>query len=118
MMIKMKVVSVGEGALNAEDGLVILFGKEVSDRLKEVSVIQEFEQIDQYDVKKGMRLTIDKQHYQVAYVGNLVASNLETVHHTVLDFNAVPDEPRSNAIYLEPQNFPVIHAGSQITIEE
>ena len=118
MMIKMKVVSVGEGALNAKDGLVILFGKEVSDRLKEVSVIQEFEQIDQYDVKKGMRLTIDKQHYQVAYVGNLVASNLETVHHTVLDFNAVPDEPRSNAIYLEPQKFPVIHAGSQITIKE
>ena len=32
-MIKMKVVSVGEGALNAEDGLVILFSKEVSDRL-------------------------------------------------------------------------------------
>ena len=104
--------------VDSNNGLVILFGKEVSERLKEVSVIQEFEQIDQYDVKKGMQLTIDDQQYQVAYVGNLVASNLETVHHTVLDFNAVPDEPRSNAIYLEPQKFPVIHAGSQITIKE
>lgn len=117
-MIKMKVISVGERALNAEDGLVILFGKEVSDRLKEVSVIQEFEHIDQFDVKKGMQLMVDDQQYRVAYVGDLVKSNLETVHHTVLDFNAVPDEPRSNAIYLEPQNFPVIHAGSQIIIKE
>lgn len=116
-MIKMKVSSVGAKALNSDDQLIILFGEKVSDRLKEVSVIQKIEQVDSYQIKKGMKLTIDDQSYDIVYVGELVQNNLKTVHHTVFDFEDVPDNPRGNAIYLGKHQLPVITAGSQITIE-
>lgn len=116
-MIKMNVISVGEKALNAEDKLVILFGTEVSERLKEVSVIQRIEMVDDYQVKKGMHLMIDDQEYEVVYAGSLVKDNLETVHHTVLDFNPLPEEPRENAIYLTPATLPEIKENTKIVIE-
>lgn len=116
-MIKMKVSAVGKKALNSDDQLVILFGENVSDRLKEVSVSQKIEQADSFQIKKGMKLRIDDQSYNINYVGELVKDNLETVHHTVLDFEDVPNNPRGNAIYLGNHHLPVIKPGSQITIE-
>lgn len=116
-MIKMKVNSIGAKALNDDDRLIILFGETVSDRLKEVSVIQKIERVDSYQIKKGMQLKIDDQNYDIIYVGGLVRDNLKTVHHTVLDFEDVPNNPRENAIYLGKHQLPVITVGSQITIQ-
>lgn len=116
-MIKAKVMSVGKEALDTKDNFIILFGKEASERLKNVSVIQQITAETDFKVQAGMHLTIDQQKYQIEYVGELVADNLQSVHHTVLDFNPVPTNPRSNSIYLTPHKLPQITAGSEIIID-
>lgn len=116
-MIKTKVLEIGTEALDEKDGLIILFGKSASPRLAEVSVIQEVIAGSMQDTKLavGQTISIDDQVYQIAYVGELVANNLATVEHTVFDFNEVPANPRSNALYLTPNVMPQIKAGSIIT---
>ncbi|MGX5377301.1 PTS glucitol/sorbitol transporter subunit IIA [Ligilactobacillus sp. LYQ135] len=116
-MIKTEVLSIGKQALNKKDNLVILFGPEVSARLKDVSVIQKIKQADSFKITTQMTLTIDDQTYNIAHVGELVENNFQDIHHTVLVFAPVSSEPRSNAIYLTPTDFPEIKVGSQIVIK-
>ena len=116
-MIQAKVLEIGKDALTSDDGLVILFGKKASLRLREVSLIQEINVVkDDYEITAGQKLTIDDQVYTIEYVGNLVKENLKTVEHTVLDFNKIPENPRNNALYLTPNVMPKVIVGSQITI--
>lgn len=119
-MIKTKVVKIGEKALTGNDGLMILFGKSASPRLAEVSVIQEViaGSMQGNELSMGQKVTIDEQVYQISYVGELVANNLATVEHTVFDFNEVPANPRSNALYLTPNVMPQVKEGSIITFGE
>lgn len=116
-MIKANVVSIGKDALNEEDQIIILFGEKVSDRLKDISVIQKINQASDYKITDDMHVIIDDQEYQIKYVGQLVESNFDSIHHTVLSFEDVPDEPRNNAIYLTPQKLPKIKVGSKILIK-
>ncbi|WP_178196132.1 PTS glucitol/sorbitol transporter subunit IIA [Ligilactobacillus sp. Marseille-Q7487] len=116
-MMKTKVLNIGAKALDEKDGLIILFGKSASPRLAEVSVIQEVldGQLQADNLSVGKKILIDEQSYEIKYAGELVFSNLETVEHTVFDFNEVPENPRSNAIYLAPNVMPQVKEGSTIT---
>lgn len=117
-MIKSEVIEIGAKAVSKDEPMVILFDETASPRLREVSVIQRFENdvAKNYDLKIGSKIQIDDQVYHVKYLGELVESNLTTIGHTVLNFKPVPEKEhlQENVLYLEPYTIPVIKQGTQI----
>lgn len=117
-MIKSEVVAIGPNAISKNEPMVILFDETASERLREVSVIQRFENDAKknYDLAVGSKITIDDQVYEVKYLGELVESNLTTIGHTVLNFKPLPEKEhlQENVLYLEPHVMPVIKEGTQI----
>ena len=105
-MIKSEVIEIGAKAVSKDEPMVILFDETASPRLREVSVIQRFENdvAKNYDLKIGSKIQIDDQVYHVKYLGELVESNLTTIGHTVLNFKPVPEKEhlQENVLYLEP----------------
>ena len=104
-MIKSEVIEIGAKAVSKDEPMVILFDETASPRLREVSVIQRFENdaAKNYDLKIGSKIQI-------------VESNLTTIGHTVLNFKPVPEKEhlQENVLYLEPHTIPVIKQGTQI----
>ena len=117
-MIKSEVIEIGAKAVSKDEPMVLLFDETASPRLREVSVIQRFENdaAENYDLKIGSKIQIDDQVYHVKYLGELVESNLTTIGHTVLNFKPVPEKEhlQENVLYLEPHTMPVIKQGTQI----
>lgn len=118
VMIKSKVVAIGAEAISKSEPILILFDETASDRLKEVSLIQRFENdaVANYDLKVGSPIKIGEQEYQVKYLGGLVKSNLTSIGHTVLNFKELPakEHLQDNVLYLEPHVMPVVTEGTEI----
>lgn len=100
------IKEIGKQALDG-DHTVILFGPDATDKLRLVSVIQEFEKetpINNFVFKKGDTITIDGTTYLASYVGSMVEMNMKALGHATLYFgSSVPKKPLANAIYLETE---------------
>ncbi|MEY8662085.1 PTS glucitol/sorbitol transporter subunit IIA [Ligilactobacillus faecis] len=117
-MIKSEVMAIGPEAISDKEPMLILFDESASERLREVSVIQRFENdaTKNYDLQVGSKIQIDAKEYTVKYLGELVESNLTSIGHTVFNFKELPSKEhlQENVIYLEPHVLPQIKVGSQI----
>ena len=118
-MIKSKITAIGPQAIDEKQPLLILFGETALERLREVSLIHDFENdpIGGYDIKQGSKVTIGSSEYEVEFVGQLAESNLTSIGHTVLAFKEVPETPQENAIYLKPHVMPEIEIGTEIVFD-
>ncbi|KRL40557.1 PTS system, glucitol sorbitol-specific IIA component [Liquorilactobacillus nagelii DSM 13675] len=118
-MLKAKIVEIGPEAISADDPLLILFDETASSQLRHVSVVQRFISPNEqhFSLKTGGQIKIDEQVYEVAYVGFLVADNMEMIGHATLFFEEVPEQPQHNGIYLKPYQIPKLHVGSIISYE-
>lgn len=99
------IQEIGPEAVSDNENVVILFNETATPHLKQVSVIQKFEQdsnINSFLLKKDDSITINGQTYLVLFIGSLVKVNMRSMGHATLIFtDEVPEEPMKNAIYLE-----------------
>lgn len=118
MEIVSTITAIGDAALTPEDPLVILFGDDATESLRDVAVIQHFQDESaqaQLMLHAGDQLQIDDQTYQIARVGVLANRNLQTIGHVSLFFTPIPEQPLENALYLTPTTKPNISVGSKFT---
>lgn len=112
------ITAIGATALASDDPLVILFDESATDALRDVAVIQRFDDAQAQaalTVQAGDQLKIDSQSYRILRVGSLANSNLQHIGHVSLYFRELPDTPMENALYLEPYQKPSVQVGSVLT---
>ncbi|MFS7002080.1 PTS glucitol/sorbitol transporter subunit IIA [Carnobacterium maltaromaticum] len=113
------VTSIGPQAISEQDPIIILFGEEATEDIRQVSVIQAFEDgREMIELKKGQTIKFDNQSYTIEAVGSLAVDNLNSIGHITLSFTEVPAEDMlGNGIYLSPQELPTISVGTKISYE-
>lgn len=115
-MITSEIVAIGKNSIVENDPLVILFGPEATNSLKDVALIQKFDQkAPKFNLKRGARIRIREHEYEITFCGKLVNANLSGVGHATLCFEPIPDTPLQSAIYLSPEKFPGFSVGDKIT---
>jgi Phosphotransferase system sorbitol-specific component IIA len=118
MDVKAHVTAVGPQALTDGDEMVILFNQTASEALREVAVIQEFDQPqDQAKIKLAVndRLTIAGHDYVINRVGKLVNDNLESIGHVTLVFGEAGPSGLQNALHFDNQGTkPKFKVGTEI----
>lgn len=118
------IEKIGKKAVDAKDGMVILFGEGANKDLEDVSVIQKFDEktpVSGFVFKKGDTITVDGQTYIANYVGPMVESNMKALGHATLFFNRkLPKAPLANAVYFDPdasQALPTFKVDDDIVFE-
>ncbi|MFD1484021.1 PTS glucitol/sorbitol transporter subunit IIA [Lacticaseibacillus baoqingensis] len=112
------VTAIGAHALDPADPLVILFDEDATAALRDVTVIQRFNDPQQQaslTVKPGDHLALAGHTYEIMRVGQLANTNLRTIGHVSLIFQAIPAQPMENALYLEPLQKPTLAVGDELT---
>lgn len=98
------ITAIGPNAIDNKENIVILFGEQATEEIKDVAIIQKFDDKtpqNDFVMKKSDSITIDGQTYLVEYAGQLVQSNMRAISHVTLIFsNELPENPMQNAIYL------------------
>lgn len=115
--IKSTITAVGPQALEDQDPMVILFDETASETLRQVAVIQQFDDEtaqQQLELHAGDELVIDDQHLPIDAVGSLVNENLQTIGHVTLVFSDAGPADLHNAIYFRGQPKPNFRVGTQL----
>jgi PTS system glucitol/sorbitol-specific IIA component len=114
-MKKGTIKEIGPQAIDSQERMIIFFGEEATDTLREYSVIQTIPDSQALVVKKEDQITFGDQTYQVQYVGTVANQILQTIQHVTFVFDEVPaEEPLSSAIYLTPTVLPNLEVGMQV----
>ena len=109
------VTEIGKHALDGKEPLIILFGENATEALKEYSVIQTFEESATLVIKENDQLKIGEKKYTINHVGSFANSNLNSIAHVTLVFSEVPKEDAiANGLYLSPFELPTIEVGTTI----
>lgn len=112
---KALVTEIGKHALDGKEPLIILFGENATEALKEYSVIQRIEENTSLAIKANDQLKIGEKEYTINYVGSFANSNLNSIAHVTLVFSEVPKEDAiANGLYLSPFDLPIIETGTTI----
>lgn len=112
---KAVIKEIGSHAFDGTEKMIILFGETATEALKEYSVIQGFEEKAPLELTVGDLIRIDEQEYTITEVGPFANSNLNSISHSTLVFEAAPEEDVIvNGLYLEPYELPQIEVGSII----
>ncbi|MBD1380419.1 PTS glucitol/sorbitol transporter subunit IIA [Metabacillus arenae] len=115
-MYKSIVKEIGELALSfEEEKIMILFGPQAPEGLREVAVIHEVEE-DQAEsaIKEGSILQIDEQEFTITAVGSLANNNLKELGHISIYFSDPTEEVLPGAVFASPHVLPQIKDGSVI----
>ncbi|WP_010531684.1 PTS glucitol/sorbitol transporter subunit IIA [Lentibacillus jeotgali] len=118
-MYKSTVKQVGPLALAfEEEKVVILFGPDAPDELKEVSIIHEAEEdSDNEPIKKDGKFAVDNQEYTITAVGSSANDNLKELGHISIYFSEPNEDVLPGAIFASPSKLPDIQDGSVITFK-
>lgn len=103
MIWKAKILEVGKQAIDPRENIIIMFGDNATDELRNVSVIQHFaKSLDDFSFDKDDQVKIHDRLYNAIGVGSLVATDMKEMGHVTLVFiDQVPQKLMKNAIYLE-----------------
>jgi PTS system glucitol/sorbitol-specific IIA component len=115
-MYKSIVKEVGEMALAfEEEKVIILFGPQAPDALKEVAVIHESENEGSDEViKEGGIFQVDDQQFRITAVGSAANQNLKELGHISIYFSDPEDQVLPGAIFATPYVLPKFRNGSVI----
>lgn len=102
-----------------EQNMIILFGSEAPDNLKDFCYIIERTDVAG-DIVPGQQLVIDGNHYPITAVGEVAQKNLGALGHISLVFNGATEAELGGTIYVDLANhpFPTLGKGDVITIEK
>ena len=113
---KTKVQAIGsEAALFKEDKLLILFGDNAPEGLKDYAyqiIINRAKE----EITTEMILAIGKTDFKITAVGNLVTKNLNQLGHITMKFTGETTAELPGTLYLEGKEIPIITVGTKITI--
>lgn len=116
-MLKSKVTEIGELVpAFEEEKLMILFGPTATKELRSISVIHEFQGVPSKELLKvGGKIQLGGNEYTVTKVGDTANKNFEELGHVSIYFRTGENEILPGAILVEPEAFPVVEAGEEIT---
>ncbi|WP_225048775.1 PTS glucitol/sorbitol transporter subunit IIA [Lacticaseibacillus kribbianus] len=121
MSIHATITAVGALALSATDPMVILFDASATPALRQVAVIQQFENPAEQrglHLQKGDRLRVGSATFTIDAVGQLANANLQSIGHVTLFFGPVPaGGGLANALYLSPKTRPALAVGTELTYQ-
>ena len=104
-----------EAALFADDKMLILFGDNAPEGLKEYAyqiIINRAKE----EITTEMILAIGKTDLKITAVGNLVTKNLNQLGHITMKFTGETTAALPGTLYLEGKEIPIITVGTKITI--
>ena len=104
-----------EAALFADDKMLILFGDNAPEGLKEYAyqiIINRAKE----EITTEMILAIGKTDLKITAVGNLVTKNLNQLGHITMKFTGETTAELPGTLYLEGKEIPIITVGTKITI--
>ena len=114
-MVSAQIVSVGGKAISPDDKMLILFNEKATHDLKEVSLIQKFnDDVNEINLNSSSKIKINSEVYDIKYLGKLVNDNLKQIGHVTLAFKAKPQNPLESTIYLGNVVFPKVKVGDFI----
>ncbi|MFC3039714.1 PTS glucitol/sorbitol transporter subunit IIA [Virgibacillus xinjiangensis] len=115
-MYKSVVENVGPLALAfEEEKVIILFGPQAPDELKEVSIIHEAaEDSSENPIKEGGKFIVDDQEYTVTAVGSSANENLKELGHISIYFSEPNEDVLPGAVFASPSKLPECKDGSVI----
>lgn len=116
MSFKTKVLEIGSMVpAFEEEMLVVLFGTNAPNELKDISVIHEPQSKFENDsIKEGTKLQMGGNTYTVSKVGSLANANFEELGHLSIYFKDT-DDLLPGAIQVEPGVFPQVEIGEEIS---
>ncbi|WP_039074151.1 PTS glucitol/sorbitol transporter subunit IIA [Bacillus sp. MSP13] len=115
-MYKSIVKEIGELALSfEEEKIMILFGPQTPEGLRDVAVIHEVEE-DQSEnpIKEGHTLKVDDQEFSITAVGSAANNNLKELGHISIYFNEPNGDVLPGAVFVSPYVLPKVKNGSII----
>lgn len=114
-MVKSVITQIGPLALSfEEDKVIILFGPNAPEELKEVAVIQEIQESGDTPIAAGDSLQIGDQEYTLVSVGSSAYKNLIEIGHISIYFTEPPAEVLPGSVCVSPDVFPRIAEGDTI----
>ncbi|MGX7059349.1 PTS glucitol/sorbitol transporter subunit IIA [Vagococcus humatus] len=115
-----KIISIGPKAIDSHENILILFGEEVTDTLREFSIIQELDESEKLVLKTGSQIKFNDQTYVVEQVGASANEHLNSIGHISVIFDKSPKEDLlgSSSVYVSPYRLPDLSVGDMITYVE
>ncbi|MGE8203748.1 PTS glucitol/sorbitol transporter subunit IIA [Heyndrickxia sp. NPDC080065] len=100
-----------------EDKIVILFGPQAPQELREISVIHEFEELTEESIKEGGTIRFDEEEFTVTAVGSLANQNFKELGHISIYFQEPQGEVLPGSVFASPHQFPTIQEGTVISFK-
>lgn len=117
-MYKTKIVEIGSIVEDFEEEcLLVLFGPEIPQELKDICVIHESAEVPKNVIKAGGHLKIGDQVYIITEVGSEANQNFEELGHVSIYFRDGKNEVLPGAIVVQPQVFPKLKIDELICFE-
>ncbi|WP_129732081.1 PTS glucitol/sorbitol transporter subunit IIA [Ectobacillus funiculus] len=115
-MYKSIVKEIGALALSfEEEKIVVLFGPQATQELKEIAVIHELEgNGSEEPIKEGGTLQIDDQQFTITAVGSAANNNLKELGHISIYFSEPAEQVLPGAVFASPHVLPKFKEGSII----
>ncbi|RST67656.1 PTS sorbitol transporter subunit IIA [Bacillus pumilus] len=99
-----------------EDKLIVLFGPAAPQELRDMSVIHEFEHLEEEPLKLGGTIQVGDQTYTITALGNKANDNFKKLGHISIYFQEPFDDVLPGAVFASPHTFPDIKEGVRIEI--
>ena len=96
-------------------GVLVLFGENAPDELKEFSILHDGQTLHE-DVAPGDWFTIEGQRYRVLAVGEVANTNLGNLGHLILKFNGSDKPEMPGDVCVEALPLPEIRPGMSFSI--
>jgi PTS system glucitol/sorbitol-specific IIA component len=100
-----------------DDKIVILFGPQAPQELREMAVIHEFESLTDEPLKVGGTIQFDDESFTLTAVGSLANKNLKELGHISIYFQEQLENVLPGSVFAAPHKFPEIKEGTIITIK-
>ncbi|MGO2100167.1 PTS glucitol/sorbitol transporter subunit IIA [Vagococcus salmoninarum] len=104
-----------EAGLFKEEQMLILFGLDAPDTLKDYCFNIEVNPV-LTEIKAGMTLAFDDQEYEITAVGDLVSKNLSDLGHITIKLDGAATAELPGTLYVSAGNYPEIELETVIKI--
>lgn len=112
-----EIISVGaEAELFKDEKMVILFGKDAPDTLKDYCYNIKVNPV-KGSITTDSILAIDESSYKVTAVGDVVQKNLEDLGHITIKFDGSTSAELPGTLYVEEKDIPDLDIGSHVMIQ-
>jgi PTS system glucitol/sorbitol-specific IIA component len=102
----------------AEDKVLVLFGPEAPQEIKDIALIHEvLEDSSDEPIKVGGKFQIDDQEFTITAVGNAANKNLKELGHISIYFSENHEDVLPGAVFATPSTFPEFNETSMLTFK-